>query len=79
MTLFIGAYPVMRGMLVSIRHSPFLSLFSKQNNPVWEERRRRVVALTAALDTKAIMNHKAKVLKEKLQGFDVVIEESVRK
>jgi hypothetical protein len=35
--------------------------------------------MTAALDTKAIMDHKAKVLKEKLQGFDVVIEESVRK
>jgi hypothetical protein len=79
MTLFTGAYPVMRGMLVSIRHSPFLSLLKEQNNPVWEERRRRVVALTAALDKKAIIDYKARVLKEKLQDFDVVIEESVRK
>ena len=36
-------------------------------------------AMTAALDKKAIIDYKARVLKEKLQDFDVVIEESVRK
>ena len=33
-----------------------------------------MVALTASLDTKAIMDHKVRVLKEKLQAFDFLIE-----
>jgi len=40
MALFTGAYPVSRGMLVSIRRPPFLSLLNEQNDPVCEERRR---------------------------------------